>query len=437
MNRSIYLINPREPAPAYHAMDFLRSWGLANATGVADLSIPTIAAMVPADWQVSICDERVQDVDFNTGAAVVGITGKVTQRERMRELSEEFRRRGKLVIIGGPHVSLNPDDLRGRCDILVRGEMEDIAATVFADLASGSWKVEYAGGKPDLRNSPIPRWDLYPRTLALSAQVQTSRGCPFECEFCDVIQYAGRKQRWKEPSQVIAELNVLYAKGFRDVFLADDNLTVVRRRARELLSALENWNSRLLQGHMRFTTQVSIDIARDPEMLALCRKARIENVFIGIETPNAESLAETHKRQNLNIDLVAEVEKFPRAGMMVLAGLIVGFDHDGPDIFDRQARFVDRLPVPLAQLGLLVAPHATPLYDRMKREGRLIEDGNFTAGSLLATNIRPARMTLDQQLAGMRWLYNWVYSPRNFVARIERFVSLCPPSHRLGGHAAD
>ena len=426
MCRSIYLINPRESGPSYHSMDFLKAWGLVNATGLADLSTTTIAAFAPQGWTVTICDERVQTVDFDTNAAYIGITGKVTQRQRMKELAETFRRKGKIVLIGGPHASLNPEDVRAHCDILVRGEIEDIAEQLFAALAAGQWSPEYIGGKPDLRKSPVPRWDLYPRGLALAAQVQTSRGCPFECEFCDVIQYAGRKQRWKEPPQVISELELLYEKGFRDVFLADDNLTVFRKRARDLLTALAEWNGKLASERMRFTTQVSVDIARDGEMLDLCRRAGLENVFIGIETPNVESLAETQKRQNLNVDLKAAVEKFARAGIMVIGGFIVGFDHDGPDIFDRQAQFIQQLPVPIAQMGLLVAPHATPLYARLQSEGRLIDDGNHGAGNLLSTNIMPLRMSLDAQREGMKWLLNRIYAPVNFAARLKHFADLCP-----------
>ena len=156
---------------------------------------------------------------------------------------------------------------------------------------------------PDLKNSPIPRWDLYPKGRALSAQVQTSRGCPFECEFCDVIQYLGRKQRWKDPDQVVRELEVLYDRGARAVFLADDNFTVMRRRARDLLERLVDWNDHRPAGRMLFSTQASVDLARDQELMDLCLAANLRTIFMGIESPNEESLAETMKRQNLRVDL--------------------------------------------------------------------------------------------------------------------------------------
>lgn len=208
----------------------------------ADLSTTTIAALAPRDWRVTICDERIQGVDFAAQADVIGITGKVSQRDRMIELAGEFRRRGKLVVMGGPYATLNPEDLRPQTDILVRGEIEEIAGRLFSDLAAGRWEKDYEGTKPDLSLSPVPRWDLYPRRVALTGQVQTSRCCPFECEFCDVIQYLGRKQRWKDPEQVVRELDVLYGLGFRDVFFADDNFTVMRRRTHALLERVAQWN---------------------------------------------------------------------------------------------------------------------------------------------------------------------------------------------------
>ena len=383
--------------------------------------------MVPEGWRISLCDERVQSVDFDTEAAVVGITGKVSQRDRMIELAAAFRARGKLVLIGGPYASLNPDDMRPHCDVLVTGEIEEIAAGMFAEIASGKFESSYNGTKPDLRTSPMPRWDLYPRQKALVGQIQTSRGCPFECEFCDVIQYLGRKQRWKEPDQVIRELEVLHAMKYRNIYLADDNLTVVRRRARELLEALAAWNERQVGKRVRFSTQLSIDIARDEEMLALCARAGLANVFIGVETPNEESLAETKKRQNLRIDLAEEIAKFGRHGIGVTAGFIVGFDNDGPDIFERQRNFIQKLPVPLAMVSILVAPAATPLRARMAAEGRLIGDDRVGGGGLLRTNIQPKRMSYDDLIEGTRWLLHAIYEPLAFLERIERFVELAPP----------
>lgn len=424
MHRSIYLINPKENVLGYHGMEVLRGWGIADQTNLADLATTTVAAMVPAGWDISLCDERVQAVDFDTQAAVVGITGKISQRDRAIEIAKEFRSRGKLVLIGGPAASLLPEAFREHADILVKGEMEEIATGIFADIEAGAWKPFYEGGKPDLTASPIPRWDLYPLGKALNAQIQTSRGCPFECEFCDVIQYLGRRQRWKDPEQVIRELNILYVRGYRHVFFADDNFTVMRRRTRELLTRLIDWNDSRLAGRVQFSTQLSIDLARDPELLDLCARANLRTVFIGIETSNEASLAETMKRQNLRVDLAEETRKITRYGIMVTCGAIVGFDHDGPDIFERQVAFIQSLPVPLVMFGTLIAPASTPLYARLKAEGRLTSTEHLGGGNFFQTNIVPKLMTQEELLLGARWLLNQIYAPAAFARRLLAFVEL-------------
>ena len=426
MEKSIYLVNPREPGPSpYYGAEVFESWGFGLTATIADLSTTTVAALIPPDWIISICDERIHVLDLEHPASVIGITGKISQAPRMIELAREFRQRGKVVMIGGPHASVSPDELRPYADIIVTGELEDIAARIFSDLSSGTWAGNYQGGRPDLKTSPVPRWDLYPRGRFLAASVQTSRGCPFECEFCDVPQYLGRKQRWKEPDQILRELEVLYARGARMVFLSDDNFTVVRRRVRELLQRLIDWNNHRPAGRMLFSTQFSIDVARDPELLELCAAANLGWALIGIETPNEESLAETMKRQNLRIDILDEIEKVIRAGIMVTCGMIVGFDHDGPDIFQCQADFINSSPVPLVALNTLAAPPATPLNARMKREGRLLGEDRLNAGSFLETNIQPLKMTLAELDAGTRWLLNRIYDPEAFGQRVRRFVELC------------
>ena len=404
MERSIYLINPAESGPAFHGMEVFEAWGLGRLANVTDLSTTTVAALIPAEWSVSICDERIDRVDFDHPAPLVGLTGKVSQFPRMVELAREFRKKGKIIIIGGPYASLNPSDVRPHADILVVGEFEEIATKVFSDLSSGDWQDSYDGGRPDLKNSPIPRWDLYPKGRALSAQVQTSRGCPFECEFCDVIQYLGRKQRWKDPDQVVRELEVLYERGARAVFLADDNFTVMRRRSRDLLERLVDWNDHRPAGRMLFSTQASVDLARDQELMDLCLAANLRTIFMGIELPNEESLAETMKRQNLRVDLSEEIRKVVRSGIMVTCGMIAGFDHDGPDIFQRQLKFINGLAVPLVTFSLLVAPAATPLHARMEREGRLINHDHVGGGGFLETNIRPLQMTEAELKEGGDWL---------------------------------
>jgi hypothetical protein len=421
--KSIYLINPVADMPSYFSAEVFAARGLPAAIATADLAVATVAAMAPDDFTVEICDEHVAPVNFETAADFVGITGKVSQWGRMKAIADEFRRRGKTVVIGGPYASLSPDVVRPHCDILVCGEIEDIAAEIFSDLRSDNWRAEYVGTKPDLRISPLPRWDLYPNDRAIMATVQTSRGCPFECDFCDVIQYLGRKQRHKPVDQVLRELDQLYRLGYRSAFLADDNFTVYRARAKELLAAIRDWNARQVGGCFRFYTQVSIDAAADEELLQLCSDAGLTHVFIGIETPNEESLRESKKRQNLKKNLVEEIQRFVDFGISVDCGMIVGFDSDDAGIFSRQYEFAMATSVPIFSLGTLVAPAATPLHARLAKEGRLIEHESEVIAGPWSTNIIPKLLTREQLFDGVKWLCNSLYRPDAFEHRVARLIA--------------
>ena len=423
MSKSVYLINPANDYPSYFGFEAVAGWGGQPAVKTADLAITTLAGMFPEDFDVVLCDEHVTPVDLDMPVDYVGITGKISQRTRMIALAEEFRRRGKTVLIGGSYASLSPDAMRPHCDILVRGEVEHIFDQICDDLRTSHWRDEYVGDKADLSNSAIPKWGKYPNNRALTGTLQTSRGCPFECEFCDVIQYLGRKQRHKPVGHVLAELDELYRHGYRSVFLADDNFTVFRSRAKELLEALRDWNNRQEYGRVDFSTQVSIDAAKDDELLQMCADAGLTDVFIGIETPNEASLNETKKRQNTKIDLASQIQRFFDHGIYVVGGMIVGFDADGLDIFKRQYEFAMLTGVPIFTLGALVAPDATPLRERMKKLGRLEEGGAETAGTPWNTNIIPHQMTREQLLTGMRWLYNNMYHPAAMAERISSFVA--------------
>ncbi len=431
--RKLYLIHPKHEQPSLIEMDLVP-----GAVAIANSAIGTVAALSPPDkFDVRLCEEEMDTVDFDYPADFVGITGKHGQGGRMRWLAEKFRRRGVPVIFGGPHATLAPEELREHCDILVRGELEPIAEQFFDDLYRGDYQNDYFGPQASLADSPVPRWDLYPSDRALMGSLQTSRGCPFECEFCDVIQYVGRKQRHKTVEQVVRELDTLHAAGFRRVFLADDNLTVYKKRARELLQGIAAWNERQSE-RIAFGTQLSIEVSEDEEMLALLAKAGLQSVFIGIETPNQESLRETKKRQNLDVDMVERAESFARHGMAIIAGSIVGFDHDGPDIFERHLDFARRSPIPIFTVAALYAAHATPLRERMQREGRLLE----YEGAMInpSTNFRPALMSLEQLEQGLTWLTDQLYSPENFSRRLLRMIELFPkelPAVRGGDRRID
>jgi hypothetical protein len=250
-----------------------------------------------------------------------------------------------------------------------------------------------------------------------------------------VIQYLGRKQRHKSTEQVLAELDVLYRHGYRVVFLADDNFTVFRARTKELLKAIIEWNDSRTEGRMFFSTQVSVDCARDEEMLQLCAAAGMSTVFVGIESPNADSMKETKKRQNVGVDMIERMGRFAANGIMVSGGMMLGFDSDSIDIFEQQYEFAMALPVPMFTVTPLSAPVGTPLYARMVAENRLMEYAESAAVLPWTTNLIPKQMTHGQLVAGVRWLCNRLYRPAAFEQRVARFIELYqPPAQRGNSH---
>lgn len=401
---------------------------------VGSAAIATVAALAPAEIEPVLHDESLGLLDPDMPADYVGLTANVAQLPRALELARALRSRGRTVVVGGPHVTLDPAAFEGFADVIVTGEFEAIAAEFYADMIAGALKPRYAGGRPDLSASPAPAWELFDNERALLGVAQTSRGCPFECNFCDVIQYVGRVQRHKTNAQVIAEVQKLYDLGYNAIQLADDNFTVYRRRATSLLEALAAWNGREGRGFVTFNTQVSLDIAADDRMLALCAEAGLTTLFIGIESVNEASLAESGKRQNLVADMAERVRNVVRHGMDVTAALIVGFDADTRDIFERQAAFAATLPASNFKISALSAPAATPLYDEMKRAGRLVEpEGGASAipSAALGTNIVPAQMSREDLQVGTRWLISRLFSPASFVERMEQASRLLPPSPLL------
>ena len=420
---SIYIINPAHDAASYHSAESYVADDGAGWALIGDLAIVTVAALVPAGWDIRLVDEIIHPVDLDADVDFIAITGKISQRTRMYWLADEFRRRGRTVLIGGCFASLNAEDARPHADILVTGEIEDLAPRLFADLAAGTWADRYEGGRPDMRVSPLPRWDLYPLERASCGAVQTSRGCPFECEFCDVIQYQGRKQRHKDARQVLAELDQQYARGCRRVFLVDDNFTVHRRRAHAVLRALAGWNAARAADPVKFWTQASLDVARDPQLLDACVAAGLTTMFVGIESINTDSLRETGKRQNLLQPIQSALDTIVRHGIGIQGGIVTGFDHDKPDIFERMFEAVQRFPVPELTIGCLVAYRSTPLYARLKAERRLrgdVWDGDMRAP--FWTNFEPARMTHEELIDGTIWLTRKAYAPEHFRTRMLNFI---------------
>ncbi len=402
--------------------------------------ITTVAALFGDGIGIRLCDELIDDVDFDDPADLIGLSMNVGQAARGIEIARRFRAAGRKVIMGGPHVSLVPEFFAGEADSLVIGEFETVAEQVRADALAGRLRAEYRCGKADLATAPMPRWDLYSNRRTISGVIQTSRGCPFECNFCDVIQYLGRVQRHKPPPMVVAEAQALYDLGYRVMNLSDDNFTVYRKASRALLSELAAWNGHGGRDPVQFSTQASIDLARDADLVRMCSEAGLRDIFIGIETSSEEALSESGKRQNLRQDLVEATKRIVAGGVVVSAGMMVGFDSDDLGTFERQFAFGMALPAINLRVSVLVAPLATPLHGQMKAAGRLVADdamAQFYPGGDLWSNIVPRNMSRAQLAEGASWLAEALFDPDNAIRRFEHVAALLapPPGHlcRPGG----
>src|SRR6266545_7968331 len=414
----IYLIAPKNPESFWTFDRILKS--LKKSCVFPNLSLPTVAGLTPREHEVVLCDENVEPVDFDTDADIVGLTGYVVHTKRIFELAAEFRRRGKFVVAGGPFASLCPEQLRDKVDVLFVDEAEYTWPQFLKDYQAGTWKAEYRQHeKPSLHDSPLPRFDLLKIDQYRSMTIQFARGCPFNCEFCDIIVMYGRKPRTKTVAQVQAEVIEIHRLGLRNIFVVDDNFIGNKKEAKELLRALTDWQQE--NGYpIEFMTEVSLNVAQDDELLQLMRKANFTTIFIGIESPRAASLQETHKTQNLRENILDSVHRIQRAGIEVMAGMIVGFDHDDPSIFDEQFRFIQEARIPISMTGMLNAVPKTPLHQRLKEAGRLIAES--VGDQFVFTNIIPQGMSRVQLYEGYKNLLARLYSYRNYRRRVMQLI---------------
>ena len=414
----IYLIAPRNPESFWTFDRILPS--LRKKCVFPNLSLPTVAGITPREHEIVLCDENVEPVDFDTDADIVGLTGYVIHSARILELAAEFRRRGKFVVAGGPYASLCPEDLRGKVDVLFVDEAEYTWPAFLADFAAGTFRAEYRQDeKPSMHDSPLPRFDLLKIDRYRTMTIQFARGCPYNCEFCDIIVMYGRKPRTKTVAQVMAEVTEIRRLGLRNIFVVDDNFIGNKKEAKALLKAIAAWQ-RTEGFPIEFMTEVTLNIAQDDELLALMREANFRTIFIGIESPRAASLQETHKTQNLRENLLDSVHRIQRAGIAVMAGMIVGFDHDDPSIFEEQFRFIQDARIPISMTGMLNAVPKTPLYRRLKDAGRLVAQS--VGDQFVFTNIVPAGMSRGQLYDGYRRLLERLYSYRNYRRRVMQLL---------------
>jgi radical SAM superfamily enzyme YgiQ (UPF0313 family) len=403
----LLLIQPKLPDSFWSFTWAFQTVARDKRTPVSPLGLATIAALTPATWDVTIVDENVEPIDWDAAADVVGIGGMAVQYPRQREIAERFRKLGRYVVVGGPYASLCPEEYADVADTVVAGEAEYAWPRFCADFQKGRAERLYREtGTVDLSGSPLPRHDLLKLHLYQAVAIQFSRGCPFRCEFCDIIVTFGRKPRAKSLTQVERELDLLRRLGVRNLFFIDDNLIGHLPRCRELIDFLAEYQRR---HRYRFTfgAETSANLAAQPELLAQMRRANFLWVFIGLETPSREALVEARKEQNTRTDALNTLRAVYAHGIDVYASFVIGFDADDVSIFDRQYEFILDSGVLVASIGLLLALPRTPLYERLAREGRLRPRAGELHplwNNLIATNVVPLRMTEPELMDGFRRL---------------------------------
>jgi len=436
-HRRVLLVFPR-----FGSQSFWNYQETCKAVGAgysaAPLGLITVAALLPCEWELRLVDRNVEPLtstDF-AWADLVMTGGMLPQQRDTLEVLWLAHAAGKPVVVGGPDVTASPDVYR-QAEFQVLGEAEELVASLVADLERGARRGTYTAGRfPDVTRSPVPRFDLLALHRYMHVGVQFSRGCPFDCEFCDVVELYGHRPRTKTVPQVLAELEALYALGWRGhVDFVDDNFIGNRRAAKPLLRALPGW----LEAHrhpFEFSTEASLNLADDEELLELMRAANFFAVFVGIETPDSAALAEAHKLQNARRDIADSVRRIHGAGIFVNAGFIIGFDAERGSVAESMVDCIEATGIPVCMVGLLYALPGTRLSRRLAAEGRLRSDAHTvreddadqcTSGLNYITRRPRAEM-----LADYRQVLERIYSPQAYFGRVRRAARQLDRSrHRL------
>ena len=416
----IVIINPRFE---------ISYWGMENAlpflgkrANLPVASLPLLAALTPPGHTVTLIDENVEPIDFDrvARADVVGVTGMSVQRFRMKEILAELKRRGAFTVVGGPLVTVSEDYFEGLTDVVFIGEAEQTWPRFLEEWAAGSHGIRYEQAeKSDMTLVPTPRFDLLKMRHYAFGSVQFSRGCPFQCEFCDIIVTFGRRPRIKTSGQVIAELDALRAQGVRIAFVVDDNLIGNKKAIKEVLLDVVAWQQK--HGYpLSLFTEASIDLADDAELMGIMSDANIIAVFVGIESPNEASLRETKKFQNVRAGgtILEKVHRVQDAGMDVWCGMILGFDNDDASIFDAQTEFLTDARIANSMTGMLYAIPKTPLHERLDREGRLDHADEPEFG----TNVIPLKMSREELRDGYVGVMSRLYTAEAYFGRLDDLI---------------
>jgi len=427
----ILLVYPQYPDTFWSFKHALKI--ISKKASFPPLGLLTVAAMLPNEWEKKLVDMNVTSLtDENIKwADYVFISAMVVQKGSVKEVIARCNKFNTKIAAGGPLFTTGYEEFDG-VDHFVLNEAEVTLPPFLEDLEKGCAQHIYTSEeRPDISNTPIPLWALINMKKYSSMNIQYSRGCPFNCEFCDIIILNGHKPRTKDKDQVMRELDALYNQGWQGgLFIVDDNFIGNKRKLKaEVLPAIIKW-MKDKKYPFALSTEASINLADDEELMRLMVKAGFTAVFVGIETPNEESLVECNKFQNQNRDLVASVKKIQNYGLEVQGGFIVGFDSDPLSIFKSQINFIQRSGIVTAMVGLLNAPRGTRLYQRLKKENRLLKgfSGDNTDSSL---NFIP-KMNYETLINGYKHILNTIYSPQQYYERVRTFLREYKPQKRMG-----
>jgi radical SAM superfamily enzyme YgiQ (UPF0313 family) len=428
----ILLVYPQYPDTFWsfkHALKFV-----SKKAAFPPLGLLTVAAMLPQEWEKKLVDMNVTELTDKDirWADYVFISGMAVQKNSAKEVVSRCKSCGVTTVAGGPLFTAEFEEFAD-VDHFVLGEAEVTLNPFLKDLKTGCAQYIYRSEeRPDISQTPIPLWSLIDMKQYSSMNLQYSRGCPFDCDFCDIVVLNGRTPRTKSKEQLISELDALYAQGWRGgLFIVDDNFIGNKKKLKsEILPAMVEWR-KSKKYPFALCTESSINLTDDEELVRLMVAAGFDVVFIGIETPNEESLLECTKSQNQNRDIVASVKKLQEFGLEVQGGFIVGFDSDPESIFQTQIDFIQKSGVVTAMVGLLNAPIGTRLYQRLKGEGRLLS--SFTGSNTdFSLNFVP-KMSVDRLISGYRNILNTIYSPKQYYERIRTFLKVYKPPRTTAG----